>query len=558
MLSHLGPPLAWVPRMMMRKLGLSAAIGMLSVLSLAATACEGDESGESSEESDFTSAEATLLTFEFDGELVTTDTWDIDQTIQDQLLYTIGHLNGNRSVGRLDTVQITDVASERLDDGSTKVTYHAVLPVGWGSKTNLPTKYDFKLPKHIDSAKLGTFTEKYSHSCVDAGAHDVDSGSYWYYYRPARSGCSLADADIVKTTATVTKSAENTEGKYPEYDMVWADDRLDVVAIFGKYEDGATTSSDAGVSAYGRFVNEARKKVKNLVVTPASAPATPGVADPIVTIEGDDGDGHAIKITAMMTDSIASAPRSFFDKYDDLSASADLIFYNGHAGLGQNVRALAQKGKFVSGKYQIFFMNGCDTFAYVDGSLAKTRSVLNPDDPTGTKYMDMVTNVMPSFFHSMPAASMAMINGLLSVDAPKTYQEIFANIDRSEVVVVTGEEDNVYDPNGSEEPAWELNDKGVVTPDQQIEYDLGELPAGTYEIAIHEDQAAPGGDADLYVRTGSKPTLTSYDQRPWLDGSNETVTITLTAKTRVYAMVHGYESMSTDSAAFSISGRVAP
>jgi len=203
-------------------------------------------------------------------------------------------------------------------------------------------------------------------------------------------------------------------------------------------------------------------------------------------------------------------------------------------------------------------MNGCDTFAYVDGSLAKTRSALNPDDPTGTKYMDMVTNVMPSFFSSMPYASMAMVNGLLSVDSPKTYQEIFANIDRSEVVVVTGEEDNAFDPNGGGDEAWEFNDKGLVTPDQKIEYDLGELPAGKYEIAIHEDQAAPGGDADLYIKTGSKPTLQSYDQRPWLDGSNETVTIELTKKTRVYAMVHGYESMSDDSASFAISGRVAP
>ena len=40
---------------------------------------------------------------------------------------------------------------------------------------------------------------------------------------------------------------ENTTGKYPEYDKVWEDGTLRVVAIFGKYEDGATTSSDAGI-----------------------------------------------------------------------------------------------------------------------------------------------------------------------------------------------------------------------------------------------------------------------------------------------------------------------
>ncbi len=532
-----------------------AALGLMA-MGLAASGCASEESAPEGDESDFTSAEATLLTFTFDGELVTTETFDIDQTIQDQLLYTIGHLNGNRSVGRLDTVQIENVETERLEDGTTHVKYRAVLPVGWGSKTNLPTSYELTLPKRVDLASLGVFTDKYKEDCVDHGAHDVDAGSMWYYYRPNQSGCKIDAADVVKLTASVVKSAENTEGKYPEYHQVWEDDRLDVIAIFGKYEDTGTTSSDAGISAYGSFVSAVRNKFRDGTVTPASAPTRPGNDVKEVTVETAIAGGRTVRITAMLVDNIASAPRSFFDRYDDLSGQADLIFYNGHAGLGQNVRALAQKGKFVAGKYQIFFMNGCDTFAYVDGHLAKSRSVLNPDDPTGTKYMDMVTNVMPSFFSSMPSASMALVDGLMKLETPQTYQEIFKTIDRSEVVVVTGEEDNVFTPEGVTTP-WEFNDKGAVVKDQAVDYDLGELPAGTYTIEIHEDQAAPGGDADLYVRAGQKPTKTTYDQRPWLDGSNETVTITLTQKTRVFAMVHGYEDMADDSAAFSISGRIA-
>jgi hypothetical protein len=91
-------------------------------------------------------------------------------------------------------------------------------------------------------------------------------------------------------------------------------------------------------------------------------------------------------------------------------------------------------------------MNGCDTFAYVDGSLAQTRSSLNRDDPSGTKYMEFVTNAMPSFFSSMPAASTAVVTSLLDYKAPKTYEEMFKGIDRAEVVLVTGEEDNVFKP----------------------------------------------------------------------------------------------------------------
>ncbi|NUO48234.1 MAG: hypothetical protein HOV80_05175, partial [Polyangiaceae bacterium] len=71
-----------------------------------------------------------------------------------------------------------------------------------------------------------------------------------------------------------------------------------------------------------------------------------------------------------------------------------------------------------------------------------------------------------------------------------------------------------------------------------------------------EDQSAPGGDADIYVRFGQKPTTDSYDFRPWLDGSNEEVRFTLEQATQVFVMVQGYESAAQESAAFKLSGRV--
>lgn len=515
----------------------------------------GCDQGVDTTEDDFTSNQATLLEFEFDGELVTTNTFDLKQTINDQLLYTIGHLNGNRAVGRLDTVQLTNIQSERMEDGKTKVTYHAVLPVGWGSKSNLPKDYTLKLPRNIDFDTLDAFAKKYGHTCVDFGAHDVSSGNLWYYYRPNRSGCKLDAADVVELKAAVSKSVDNTEGKYPEYHKVWEDQELRVVAIFGKYEDGATTAGDAGISAYNEFVSTLRRDYADGKVTPSEAPTSPGVKFPDVQIDVTLAGGRKMTVNALLVDNVSSAPQSFYTRYEGLSTEADLIFYNGHAGLGQNVRALARKGDFRAEKYQIFFMNGCDTFAYVDGSLAKTRSVLNPDDPTGTKYMDMVTNAMPAFFSSMPDASLAMIEGLRSVDAPKTYQEIFENIDRSQIVVVTGEEDNAFTPGGVEQK-WEFNDGGTVAKGAEDAYSLGTLQPGSYLISIHEDQAAPGGDADLYVRLGSKPTDTAYDFRPWLDGSNEEVRFTLTEPTKVFAMVRGYEDAAQATSAYTISGRI--
>jgi len=525
----------------------------LGMVALGAVGCTGDDLESNTD--NFSSNQATLLELEFDGELVTTQTYDLKSTINDQLLYTIGHLNGDRSVGRLDALELSNIQSERLEDGTTKVTYHAVLPVGWGSKTNLPKDYTFTLPRSIDYASLDKFATKYGHDCAEHGAHDVSSGNLWYYFRPSQSGCKLDTADVVSLKADVSKSVLNTDGKYPEYDQVWDDNELRVVAIFGKYESGATSTSDAGISAYNQFVSTIRTKWGGGTVTPSDAPTSPGVKVPDVEYQVTLADGKKLIVNALLVDEISSAPEKFYQRYEGLSTEADIIFYNGHAGLGQNVRALAKRGEFRAGKYQIIFMNGCDTFAYVDGSLAKTRSVLNPDDPTGTKYMDIVTNAMPAFFTSMPTASLALVDGLLSVDKPVTYQDIFAKIDKSQVVVVTGEEDNAFTPDGIE-TKWEFNDGGSVAKGEDEKFSLGTLPAGKYVVSIHEDQASPGGDADLYVGLGSAPTLDTYDFRPWIDGSNEEVHFTLEKSTKVFVMVHGYEDAAQATSAFMLSGRV--
>ena len=91
-------------------------------------------------------------------------------------------------------------------------------------------------------------------------------------------------------------------------------------------------------------------------------------------------------------------------------------------------------------------MNGCDTYAYIDSALADAHAEVNDDDPQGTKYLDIVANAMPSMFVSMPKATMAIFEGLLSYDAPMTYEEILASMDDYQVALVTGENDNEYRP----------------------------------------------------------------------------------------------------------------
>ncbi len=494
------------------------------------------------------SVEAIFMDFDFDGDLLTSSWGDNRSVIQDQLLFTIGHLNGTRGVGRLDKLTLSNVTTT-MESGLRRIRYHAKMPVAWGSRTNLPRSYSFTLPRDVSYEGQEAFTAKYKASCVDWGAHDVNSGSMWYYYRPSKAGCVLDASDVVKTTATCTVSSTNTTGKYPEYHKVWEDKTLKVVAVFGKFEDGATSTSDAGIAAYNEFVGRIRTRLANYptVTVPATIPTAPGVGNPDVQFTATLPGGRSIQVNVLLVDKVSTASEVFFSRYSQLATRADLIAYNGHAGLGQNVRALAKRGTWVTGQYLILFMNGCDTFAYVDGSLADTRAAFNPGDPSGTKYMDIVTNGMPAFFASDASATMALVEGLLAVDNPVTYEGMFRNIDASQVVLVTGEQDNIYYPGympgggGNNPPPWAgIDQSATVARNVEMRWQTPALPAGSYQFQI-----TGSGDADLYVRTGSAPTTSTYDCRPYKAGSNESCLATVNSGATVHVMVRGYAQSSS-------------
>ncbi len=491
------------------------------------------------------SVEAIIVDFEFDGSVLANSEFGASTTIENQLLYTIGHLNGSNSVGRLDQVVLTDVRSVR-EGNLFRISYHATLPVAWGNKNNVPATYALTLPVDGTISGYERFTGAYSHTCVDFSAHDVDTGNMWYYYRPNRSSCNLASADVVQTTATLAVSDVNTSGKYPEYDKVWEDGVLNVVAVFGKYEDGATSNGDAGISAYNRFSRAVRSELGAGVTTiPASVPSSPGVAMPDITWSATRADGRRVNVTALLVDNVRTAGPAFDARYAELSTRADLIVYGGHAGLGANVRALARKGEWIQGQYVIVFENGCDTYAYVDGALFDAHAAVNPGDPTGTKHVDLMMNAMPSFFVELSNGTISLMRGLLSYDNPMTYEQIMAKIDSAEVVLVSGEQDNVFVPGGGGgggggNGSWEgLQEHGIVAKDQEVRFQTPTLAPGRYLFEM-----TGTADADLYIRTGAAPTEQTFECRPFKSGSNEACTVELTSAAVIHVMVRGWDPSS--------------
>ena len=487
---------------------------------------------------------AVIVDFEFDGELFTDSSFSASQQIKDQLLFTMGQLNGNNGVARLDRLVLSNIQVGNVG-GRTRITYHAKVPVAWGKRNSVPASYELTLPADMSGNGQEAFFEKYKGSCVEGGTDHMESGNFWYFYRPEE--CTLASADVVKTTATVSLSALNTTGKFPEYHEVWKDGVLNVVAVFGKYEDTGMDGSDAGISAYNQFVREIQNELRpfNMVTTPATIPSSPSVGTPDVTIDATLADGRKVHVTALLTNQIRTAPPSFDARYAQVTPNADYLSYNGHSGLGANIRALSRKGNWKAGQYTLAFINGCDTYAYVDSALAQARAQLNADDPTGSKHLDIATNAMPSFFHANARNNITFIKSLMNIAQPLTFEKIFTSIDSSQVIVVSGEEDNVFvpgfDPNGGGGDAnWAgLTGAGTLTKNQEKRFTTPKLAKGSYKFTM-----TGTSDADLYVRVGTEPTTALFDCRPFLTGTNESCTVDLGSAAPIHVMVRGWNASS--------------
>lgn len=393
------------------------------------------------------SAAAIFLDFSWEGEVESNHCWNSEQIIKSQVLYTVGQLNGQDSVGRLDQIEVTNIEKENNAEGGCLIRYSATMPVAWGKRTDIPDDFAFLLPRNLSMTSQKEFLERYESGCLDWHAHDVTPGIMWYYYRPDKMSCQLAPEDIMAAKAMVDVSAIQTEGKYPEYHKMWEDEVLEVVAIFGKYEDGATTG-DAGISAWNNFNKLVKSKLGGweVIADPSGITFAPGVDHPEIRYEAKHPDGRYMIINAFLIDSVKSAPVAFWNRYEELTPTADFIVYNGHSGLGSNIRLLANRGEWSEGQYSVVFMNGCDTYAYIDSALADAHTEVNFDDPEGTKYLDIVANAMPSMFLDMPSATFALLEAFMNPEEPLNYEEIFKKVPAREVVLVTGEQDNEYEP----------------------------------------------------------------------------------------------------------------
>ena len=81
---------------------------------------------------------------------------------------------------------------------------------------------------------------------------------------------------------------------------------------------------------------------------------------------------------------------------------------------------------------------------------------------------------------------------------------------------------------------------GTLAPGEALRFSTGTVPPGVYTFSM-----TGTGDADLYVRTGSPPTISKFDCRPFRSDSNETCKATLPTSKPIHLMVRGFAGTST-------------
>jgi hypothetical protein len=391
---------------------------------------------------EITSNDGTALLFRFSGEVITRAGETPRKAIITQLQYVQGILTTDaKANGQTSMPTFTSDPVETLLDGDKKkIAYEVALPVVWPKNRTAPTEYELWLPR--DTTAFMHFNSKYDGSC---GRNEYGVDSFWHDFDPRAPGCTVDEADALRTVARVTPHPQATESMYPEYDKVWEDDTLDFLAVFGIIS--GNNEWDEGYRTRETLVSAVQGSLRDAERT--EAPEAFGIIRHS-TVTGTalvDGLERHVKLDAILVNEVAGAGRTFEQRYADLSAQADVIVYEGHSGLGRNINALARQTGATPGKYTLMYLYGCQTLGYLESHMHDRRIEANgaEADPDGTKFLDVITTALPAYGDS-GRSTIALYRAMLDMQAPKHFNDLIRGISPRHLVVVFGEHDNEFRP----------------------------------------------------------------------------------------------------------------
>lgn len=418
------------------------SLGFALGLSVVAAGCSGETPETQAAQGDeLASADGTPLEFRFESTVVAAAGMPAKNAAIAQLEYLQGILTtGSGGNAQFRFVDITNVR-ERPEGAKTRTTYSASVSVIVPAGQPVPRRYDLALP--IDVTTLDAFNEKYDGRC---GTNEYGRQTFWHDFNPRASGCVL-DADVHKTVASVRTHPLGTTDKYPEYDQIWSDGSLDMVAVYGAIS--STSENDDGVRDQRALLAKVKAGLTN--VQEAEVPPRGGIVKHTV-LSGTrriDGADKKVRLVTYFVGDVSSAGPEFTESYAEASLGADLIVYSGHSGLGTNIAALANATRAKRGQYQIVFFNGCQTLGYLGPAMHESRIALNGrrEDPHGTKFLDVIVTALPAYAEQTPTEQLLFD---AAIERKKGWGELLRSFSQEQralhLTSVFGEDDNTFRP----------------------------------------------------------------------------------------------------------------
>lgn len=404
---------------------------MLSLI-FALNACQLEETHDGKGELADVATKAEFLDLHFTGTIITQKGERFSKQLKTQLLYSVGALADHGIYPKVGHAEILDTTLVKSDEFWDYWEYDVRLPVAWSKDYPKKERLNLMLPTAISEDLLQEFSSNYDEKC--SLVQGSDYSMYYYYFRPYKEGCNLNPAVekfVLEAEAVVKHSASLSKENYPEYNRIWEDDVFRVVSLFDKHfeeDEDVAEGLEPGKHNFREFNNS----ILGTFVTHKSYQIDEG--EEYFIVESVLDDGRRVQVVSLLVDNYYDTQEYFAQ----ISQKTDLVIYNGHAGAGYGeLHEFVDMGHWDPNQHLMMFLNGCETFAYLD----QNPTFENDANNSSTLDLDVLVNATPTYFLDMDAASIALIGGLLSPEMI-SYTELLEGIKTDQIVIVTGEENN--------------------------------------------------------------------------------------------------------------------
>jgi len=273
--------------------------------------------------------------------------------------------------------------------------------------------------------------------CADYNSHiSLSQSVYWYLWNPDHYGCA---AEITDMTLTIEDVLPRNPASYPEYDKLWADNKLTAVVLFGELDDGDNIEDDYNWHGADRFCDW-------LVDAGFEEQADPPLGRRFVKTSGELQSVVDIYYPNIFRSVVDYAN---FQNWQRAVSEHEIVVYLGHSVLGTGS---AYEDVQYPDFYQIFLIGGCLGYEYY------VRPVLAGKG--GWENVDAVSSIVPNGYNELNG----MAGGLLSKvvwgfehEGRASWQEVLGAISERlghNHFGVSGARGNCFSPDGNlcEEP----------------------------------------------------------------------------------------------------------